>query len=467
MPYTLSYTPSSGEANIVVIPIWFTNSSTYISSSSKEKVRADIRTAYFGTNEETGWRSVKTYYEEESHGKLTLNGVVSDWYECGKSSSYYGTDSDGRTNTLVKTVSTWYFAHNPSVSRRDFDKDGDGYLDGVMLIYAAPDQQAANNSYDNLWAYCYWVQESNQKNTTNPGPNAYFWASYDFMYGSNKAGERTGVSRPYYNGDTNHCKVDTHTYIHEMGHMFCLTDYYDYSQKYKPAGSFSMQDHNIGGHDPFSSFALGWGKAYIPGESMTINLHPFATTGEMILLSPEFNRYGSPFDEYILLEYYTPTALNELDATYSYNDAYPKGSQEVGIRLWHVDARLYYKTGSAIDPTINFTANPSLRDHQVSVAMSNTYYGDRDSRSYLSDLGQDYYDYNILQLIRNNTSTGYRPTDDFSTSSLFRMGDSFSMSRYNKQFVKSGKLNQDIDLGFTFTVDNTVADYATITVTKA
>ena len=73
-----------------------------------------------------------------------------------------------------------------------------------------------------------------------------------------------------------------------------------------------MQDYNVGGHDPFSSYALGWGKAYIPAESMTINLKPFATSGEMILLTPNFNKYNSPFDEYILLEYYTPTGLNQL-----------------------------------------------------------------------------------------------------------------------------------------------------------
>ena len=69
--YVLSTTPSVGEANILVIPVWFTDSSTYISASNKENVREDIHAAYFGTNEETGWRSVKTYYEEESHGALT------------------------------------------------------------------------------------------------------------------------------------------------------------------------------------------------------------------------------------------------------------------------------------------------------------------------------------------------------------------------------------------------------------
>ena len=470
---SISSTPSVGEANLLVIPVWFTNSGSYITTSSRENVREDIRKAYFGTNNETGWRSVKTYYEEESHGTLTMNGTVSSWYECGKKYSEYGTDNNSvdKTRALVKSATNWYFTQNASESRQTYDKDGDGYLDGVMLIYAAPDQQAANSSYDNLWAYCYWIQETSQKNVSNPGVNAFFWASYDFMYGQNKVMSRTGVSGPH-NGDTNHCSVDAHTFIHEMGHMYGLDDYYDYSQQYNPAGGFSMQDYNVAGHDPFSSFALGWGKAYIPTESVTINLKPFATSGEMILLTPSFNSYDSPFDEYMLLEFYTPTGLNAFDTTYQYDNRYPKGSQEIGIRLWHVDARLfYYNSESYPNPaSVTFTTKPNIRNHAIYSAFTNTYYKQNDSsNAYLSPLGEansEYYNFNALQLIRNNPSANYKPSDDFNTNSLFRMGSSFNMNTFKNQFVKTGKLNKNIDLGFSFTVNNTIAEYATITITK-
>ena len=386
--------------------------------------------------------------------------------------SYYGDSDNGnsRTISLVTTVSNWYFnTYNPTANRKDFDKDGDGYLDGIMLIYGAPDNQAGNNNYENLWAYCYWVQNSSAQNVNSPGANAFFWASYDFMYGSNTVYARTGIANGPSGGDTRNCTIDTHTYIHEMGHMFGLDDYYDYSGQYKPGGSFSMQDFNVAGHDPYSSFALGWGKAYIPTKSMTINLKPFATTGEMILLSPGFNQYGSPFDEYILLEYYTPTGLNQFDTTYKYGgnySQYPRGSQELGIRVWHVDARLFYYN-SSYSGAFTMTTNPNTRNHKVQVAMTNTYSGgSSSSQDYLSALGNGYYDYNLLQLIRNSTTIDYKPTDDFDTNELFRMNSSFNMTTYKKQFYKSGKLNKNVDLGFSFTVDNTTADYATITVTK-
>ncbi len=468
----ISYTPSVGEANILVIPVWFTDSNNHIASSNKSKIREDIQKAYFGTNSDTGWRSVKTYYEEESHGALTLTGTVSSWYEPGERSSKYGNDDDYTSNTrsLVRKATDWYFNNNTSVSRKSFDKDGDGYLDGVMLIYAAPDYAAAKSSYDNFWAYCYWVHDTSVKSSTNPGANAFFWASFDFMYGSNKIYQKTGIAKSGYNGggDTRNSNIDTHTFIHEMGHMYGLEDYYDYSGQYRPAGGFSMQDYNVGGHDPYSSFALGWGKAYIPNKTITLNIKPFATSGEMILLTPSFNRFKSPFDEYLLLEYYTPTGLNQFDTTYQYggnNSGYPKGSQEVGIRVWHVDSRLFYYN-DRYQTSFTLTTNPNC-GRTVYGAMANTYYDSNgEGSNYLSPLGEGYYEYNQLQLIHNSTTANNFPTSLFSTNSLFRMGSSFNMNTYKKQFKNQGKLNSNIDLGFSFTVDNTVADYATVTVTK-
>lgn len=465
----LSSTPCLGSANLLIIPVWFTNSSNFISSSKRDTVRSDIESSYFGTNEATGWRSVKTYYEEESHGALTLTGKVSDWYECNESYSNYGSD-DGyvtKTRNLVSKATTWYFNNNPSDARRNYDRDGDGYLDGVMVIYAAPDYGSLKNDrLDNLWAYCYWMGDSTAKSIINPGINVFFWASYDFMYGSNTVNARTG-NRNYYGGDTRHCSLDAHTFIHEMGHMFGLDDYYDYSKNnYKPAGMFSMQDHNIGSHDPFSVYALGWGKAYVPTESVTINLKKFTTTGEMILLSPSFNTYNSPFDEYLLLEYYTPTELNELDTTYAYQNSYPKGSSERGIRLWHVDARMLYTTNGYVDAT-KMTTNPRTTSGRVLQAMTNTYDdGQEVTQDYLSPLGVSYYDYNFLQLIRKSTSATYKPTDNFSTDSLFREGAEFTMDRYKRQFVKSGKFNSGKELGFSFRVNKIELDYISVSIYK-
>ena len=458
--YDISSSPSTGEPSFLVIPVWFTNSSNYISSSCKNNVISDIKTAFMGTNAETGWRSVKTYYQEMSNDLCHINVTVSNWYECGSSSSTYYSETMGqdRTNDLVEKATKWYFEQNPSDSRTNYDSDKDGYLDSVILIYASPDytNMAAYERFDyyNMWAYVYWLQDEDLKSTTNPGPNAFMWASYDFMYSSSTAYYRAGSANG--SGDTANCSIDTHTFIHESGHIFGLDDYYDYGDRgYKPAGGFSMQDCNVGSHDPFSTLALGWASPYIPTTSTTIEIGAFQTTHELILLTPSWNEDDSPFDEYLLLELYTPTGLNEFDCTYCYSSS-TQGPNAIGIRLWHVDARLLYcnnlVAGSCSYKASNITTNPTFKcQYGVTFMMSNSY-SPASSDDYLSPLGSDYANYNILQLIRNNTSATYKPTDNFSSSSLFKNGSSFSMSTFKNQFVNSGKLNSNKELGWSFSV---------------
>ena len=318
--------PTVGNPKLLIIPIWFTDSKNFIATSARDNVRIDIALAYLGSAEETGWHSVSSFYAEESGGKVHLNGTVSDWYEINKASTYYYEETEsesepGKVPSLVDQAANWYFTNHPSESRRDYDSDGNGHLDGVMLIYGAPDYgsnpvgDVEEPDNQNLWAYCFWTGEN--PNTSSPTANVFFWASYDFIYDSSKAYTRTGKKSSYGGGNCSHCTVDAHTFIHEMGHVFGAEDYYDYSSQFCPAGGFSMQDMNVGGHDPYSVLAYGWSDPYIPTESCELTLHPFQSSKELILLTPQWNAYDSPFDEYLLLELYTPTGLNKFDSDYS------------------------------------------------------------------------------------------------------------------------------------------------------
>ena len=459
--YPIDAAPTIGSCNLLVIPVWFTDSSNYFPASYKSNVRADIEAAYFGSREQTGWHSVKTYYETESLGQLSVAGTVSSWYEPGVSSAQAGAYTVAQTRSIVTSATNWYFANNPGKSRTDFDRDHNGYLDGVLLIYAAPNyDDLGNKAYSNLWAYCQWIQNTSLYSLTSPGPNAFFWASFDFMYGNRRVSARTGQTQYKY-GDDSHCDLDAHTYIHEMGHVFGLEDYYDYgSNPYTPAGCFSMQDYNVGGHDPFSVMAFGWANPYIPTESCEITIGAFESTHDLILLTPSWNAYDSVFDEYLLLELFTPTGLNALDSTYQYKGYYPKGPSAVGIRLWHVDARLLYINKDAVFTASQMTSDAGHHaDYGVVLAFSNS-----SDSAHATELGSEYYDYNLLQLIRNNPSATYHPTDYLTASSLFRDGDAFDVSTYRGQFKGSTKLDNGSSLGWSFTV-SIVPDGASSTAT--
>ena len=443
--------PLSGSPKLLIIPIWFSDSLNFIVPAKKESVREDIEKAYIGNKEDTGWNSVKSYYETESQNKITLNATVTDWYEVNTSYTEYADESKvSATISLVKKASDAYFTNHTSDKRKNYDSNGDGYLDGVMLIYAAPDYDSLQNqSYKNLWAYCYWTGANSSK--TNPSANVFFWASYDFMYGGN-ALDKTGTH--YGRGFTrNGVKVDTHCFIHEMGHVFGLEDYYDYSSfGYNPAGGFSMQDMNVGGHDPYSVISYGWADPYIPDKSMTISLRDFQSSHDVILLANHAVS-DSPFDEYLLLEYYTPTGLNKHDSENAYRYYYPQGPSVGGIRLWHVDARLVsYITGE-------MTTHPS--DGGIYHALSNSY-----DSNHGSVLGEEYYNYNILQLIRNDTTATYTPRDNLKETDLFSVDDTFNISKYSSQFVNGSNMNDGNTLGWSFKIEDINENRAILSLTK-
>ena len=347
----------------------------------------------------------------------------------------------------------WFFElpENSSISRTDFDSDHDGYLDGVMLIYGAPDQSALGDyQSDNLWAYTSWLGST--ASPSYPRPNVFFWASYDFMYSSSDAFDRTGKSN-YGTGSTTNCAIDTHTFIHEMGHVLGLDDYYDYSGQFMPAGGFSMQDYNIGAHDPFSVMAYGWAKPYIVTDTAELVIETFQKSRDFILISPKWNAYNSPFDEYILLELYSPTGLNQFDCDHKYR-YYGQGPNVTAIRMWHVDARLA-AFDSNYNPTV--TTNINYPGIGVTTAFNNTYARSGTSNNRISVLGEKYANHNLLQLIRNNTAETYRPNSFLSEASLFKTG-TYNLKDYATQFVYGSKGQFNNGESLDWTIDITLGE---------
>ena len=441
--------------NALIVPIWFNDSATYI--VNRDVVREDIEKAYLGSNGDTGWRSVKTFYEEEGRGRYSFTGVVTDWFECGMNSSSFYTKTN---NSIVTKAVDWYKKTYGVENMKGFDADGNGYIDAVILIYGSPDYSALEKpNASNMWAYTSWVLDENLRDYENPGPNVYFWASYDFMYGY----YHPHNAKNYFTGNTYSCSIDTHTYIHEYGHVLGLNDYYDYSGQYCPAGGFSMQDHNVGSHDPYSCMILGFVDPYIVNQPTTITISDFQSSGDVILLS---NReVNSPYDEYFLLELYTPTGLNAFDVRHKYSQNSPKGLNEVGIRIWHVDARLVYGKNSYDFYSNHITTNPLIAKNKVWYMMSNTYYSEERDVSG-SILGRDYMDYNELQLIRNNTEADYRPTEQFASDCLFKEGSNFSVKKFSKQFVKQNRLNDGSYFSFNVEVKKIEDNKATLQITN-
>ncbi len=455
--YPFDNCPLVGNPKLLVVPVWFSDSTQFIAMDSREKVRDDIRKTFIGTDEETGWRSVKGFYEEESQGTITMDATITEWYNTGRSYMDFASSSSGGalTDSLVSAAPDWYFENHTDESRTDYDSNGDGYLDGVILVYGAPENDSLGVlNAGNLWAYTSWTFMT--PSIDNPNPNVFFWGSYDFMYSSGEDAYCRTDAASYGRGDTRYCNIDAHCYIHEMGHVLGLSDYYDYNGQATPAAGFSMQDMNVGGHDPYSVISYGWAQPYIPTETMTITINDFQSSHDVILLAN--HEVNSPFDEYLLIELYTPTGLNEFDSLHGYKDYYPRGPKDVGIRLWHVDGRLSYVVGSSMSEQL--ITDPTHGD--IYHAFNNNSYKDGGNPAANIGSGTKYAAFNELQLIRADGVNYY-----MHSGSLFKEGASFETSEFGEQFPKSQRMNNGDYLGWTFTVDALDSTSATITVTKA
>ncbi len=456
------YLPSIGEAKLLVIPVTLTD---YASNATEEN-RNNLEKAFFGSSEETGWESVASFYEKSSYGKSHLSGSVSSWFPCGYSTSEIASLGDKSspdfdpTWKIAEEAVDWY-KDTYKTDCRDFDYDGDGFIDGLCLIYSAPDYKK-NASLDKslYWAFTYSLYETDEGDSSSPLPFRYMWASFDFLY----AGYGSG-------------SVDAHTYIHETGHLYGLSDYYVSSVKestpknYSPLGGVDMMDCNIIDHNAFSKMMLGWITPQVAHSGGSFSLNPYENGGDCLIIPTDKGWNNTIFDEYMLVEFYTPTFLNEKDSLSAYpgNARRVKGFGKAGIRIYHIDARL---------AALSSSSSPFYTDYVYNSSNVSTYLAHNSSSGY-NILDPEY---RLIQLMdcteKRNFDMDYNRKDASSKlalkayaddTSLFYQGDSFSFSSYKESFPNyryraQAKMNNGYEFSRSIEIASLSDDFASITI---
>ena len=422
--------PATGDLNLLVLPIEFTD------SPFTKQTLTDLEIALNGTPEETGyWESVSSFYEKSSFGKSRLHYEIAPIYKTGQtqkalwsshvSKTYNGYTSDNAAGVIGDAYND-YIAKQGNNSTMKFDSDQNGWIDGVVAIYSGHNCTNMRETYDMdamfYWAYTYWTvgayeEAWTQPNRACPTPNLYIWMSYDFFY--------EATSSP---------KVDAHTLIHETGHMYGLDDYYSTGRTCL-AGSHDMMDGNVTAHDVLSKMLLGWVKPHVVTDPETIDILPSQTSGDCILIPGE-NWNGTAYDEYILMELYTPEGLNALDSRVRYPGR-EKAYTKAGIKLYHVDARVmelsqdlrgnltyaYLK-----DPQSGMKENTSKNAYGYSIAASNCYKQSWEATGYSDD-------YALIHMIEANNVYSFATGSAGTNAALFTEY-SFSFKDYRKFFLK-------------------------------
>ena len=456
--YGQRYLPSTGDVKLLVIPIAMQDDSF----SSNEL--ALIRNGFFGKSSETGWESVSSFYEKSSYGKLHITGEVAPVCTLKATTSMAESTAkayDKKNMTYTDVIlSSALSALGDSIDLTQYDNDNDGYIDGVWMVYSP---RYSSNS-DFYWAYTTWADDDK----TYQGMKAccYAWASVDFL-----------TRQDYSTLLSSSSSADAHTFIHETGHMLGLDDYYSYDYDYStrtrtgnadtPVGGVDMMDFNIGDHDAYSKYFLGWLKPtvltqeYLSANDYKLTLNSQNESGEAFLLPTykdgSINYNGTPFDEYLLIEYYTPTGLNYQDSLKPYENNLSTYSQS-GILVYHINATvgklLPDSNSSIIWDGCAYDKLPSYSSNWGYTFLYSLIYNNTASRGYdtnLKDEGMSYYRGRLISLLPatgkriNGQKTGYS-----TNSSLYKKGTEFGKEVYDEFRFDDGTKSQ-----YTFKVEST------------
>ena len=444
----LSYDEQKGyqqeEFHLLVVPISYIDSASYGNPSKQQEALIRIQNSFFGSKEHNHYYSVSEFYQRSSYGHVKLTGEVTPFYEINKRASELE-----NTISVVETIAADVIGYLHSkdgtpeaIDWSKYDNNNDDYVDGIYLVYDHPSEVTTQETDLLFWQVTDKISQGangyTYKNNTEPYMCDFSWSSLDC------AGLET-ISESNY-------------YIHEMGHLFGLEDYYNTGTGYyQPTGFLDMMDYNLGDHTAFSKYLLNWTAPTVITDSCSLKLTPFHESGEFFLIpanpkrfngekSDHSDRNPTPFDEYLLLEFFAPNDLN--DNQYFSNYRYTNKDKDTkiftypdiyGLKVYHVDARLAYYQNARFNEKVGFVYDELTPAQLENCKFVNYGYHNETSKYSKEDVPVLYH---LLERSGNNT---FIENNSGSNKTFFQPGDHFGSSVF-----KDFKFHDGSDLGFTF-----------------
>ncbi len=143
-----------GEQKVIVILIDFKD----VKYSRDKKFFEDL--IFSRTNP---W-SLYSYYKQASDGNMEISGTVLGWYSSSQNMVYYGKDGDGLDNANCNISElareALLLASRDGFDFSDYDENGDGKIDHIVIIHAGPGQEINNKPYgtDCIWSHSGKIQ---------------------------------------------------------------------------------------------------------------------------------------------------------------------------------------------------------------------------------------------------------------------------------------------------------------------
>ena len=426
--------PSKGNVKMLIVPIILKGN--YIDEWTTARL-SEIDGYYFG--EDTSKMSLKMYYETASFGQMNVSGTVVDPYtensETLTSDLIEADDSYNKLFTLIANAVSWIKSAHPEINLDEYDLNDDGAIDNIHLITNFNTETYSSQTGNQVWSTPLWPHKYQTGNTgtkLSPVANVYSISAIDHVY-------------------------DCVTAVHEQGHIFGLPDYYNYgNDNVDYIGHADMQSANIFDWNSYSKFSVGWISPYVVTGDTEITLGAASLTGDCLVIPANPSTFNnSAFDEYFLIELFSPYGNNAVN--YPYNGNYGYGNSwefystycgdlgSYGVRLYHVSSQIYKWGGSSFLPidTGSYTGS-------IYFPTDNNQY-DYDRWSYYAD----YADQKLLSIIQQGGVDTFGSTESgarkyLNGDDLFHQGDVFTFNQYKHLLSKTGAEVTTMDNGETF-----------------
>lgn len=199
----------------------------------------DIQKGLFSLD---NYGSLSSYYFRSSYGRLKIEGEVLDWYRAKNNRNSY-TPED-----IMKEALQYHISNGLDIDK--YDSNNDSIIDSVIVIWAGSLDSSNfnyNGAFRSVWRR---IDQPFKKNI-----EGYIYVPGLTIY---------SIVKPI--------DITTTSLIHETGHLLGLSDYYSYDREEKlnndlsftggalegGLGTMDMMDSNIGDHNAYSKYMLGW-----------------------------------------------------------------------------------------------------------------------------------------------------------------------------------------------------------------
>ena len=100
--------------------------------------------------------------------------------------------------------------------------------------------------------------------------------------------------------------------------------------------TYYIDDYTVGDQDVYSKTMLGWLNPTVVNETKTVTLTPSVSAQSAILIPLKFD--NSYFGEYLMIDLYSATGLNEMHA--NVRNSYLYGGEAYGVRIYHISSSI-------------------------------------------------------------------------------------------------------------------------------